>query len=1048
MTSITQTISSFTGGISQQPDALKVPGQVTEAKNVLPDITTGGLLKRPGGQLVKSLSDGTNNSYTTGRWFHYYRDETEQYIGQIIRRNGHADDGKVRIWRCSDGVEMHVENLSSQNSALLSYLQHSTDEDLQTLTLNDFTYVTNRTKTTAMSSTVEATRPPEAYVELKKVAYASQYALNLFDNTSTTLLNTATRISVEGINLGYDPMLPNVGTKIFSINGIPEIQTINTASATDDDYYRISDGTTTISVHFDLGGNNLERTERLAEGFRNHSDYHKLKFTIGTTAEKDNINDDVDYGTTFRLVFKEGGSQSTLATLIRSSSDGGSADQTFTATRTVTGTNSSANSKENLYFRISVTGQSVPHSRDETPTYYGRYQVSIDLLHGGEGWTQGQVIEVGFKGCSMQVTIDEVSTSKVQANLGLIRPTPTSFDTKTTVTAESIIGALRTDIAATSSFSDANVQQIGNGLYITRSSGSFNLTTPVDELLNVLSDSVKDVTELPNQCKHGYVVKVANSEAEEDDYYVKFFGDNDRDGNGVWEECAKPGTNIEYNAATLPIQIARQSSTTADQSGNTHTNGWFKISQIDWENALVGDTTVEGTNPRASFVGKTINKMMFWRNRLIMLSDENIIMSQAGEFYNFWAKTALTSTATDVIDISCSSQYPAIIYDGINTNSGLVLFTKNQQFLLSTDSDILSPLTAKVNSISSYNFNHTTNPVSLGTTIAFLDNAGKYSRLWEMAQVAREGEPSVLDQSKVVSQLLSNNVTQISNSKENGALFFSEKGTSTLFGYRYFSVAGERIQQAWFTWELQGTIQTHCVLDDALYVVVRNNAKDQMLRFDLKRETTTDLITSGTDEFRIHLDNSESVTIAANAYNSTTDKTTFSKPAGFEGSGQLAIIEDNGTNITRYAEVTVNGSNLEITGDWSNGTYFLGYLFDMQIEFPRFYLKKTEGTKTTSDTRSSLVLHRVKLNLGASGLYKTILKRIGKPDYEELHESPLSDNYDANAAAFYTESSKTIPIYDRNINTTLILKSTHPSPATIHSMTWEGDWTNRYYKNV
>ena len=317
-----------------------------------------------------------------------------------------------------------------------------------------------------------------------------------------------------------------------------------------------------------------------------------------------------------------------------------------------------------------------------------------------------------------------------------------------------------------------------------------------------------------------------------------------------------------------------------------------------------------------------------------------------------------------------------------------------------------------------------------------------------MAQVAREGEPSVLDQSKVVSQLLSNNVTQISNSKENGALFFSEQGTSTLYGYRYFSVAGERVQQAWFTWDLQGTIQTHCVLDDALYVVVRNNDKDQMLRFDLKRETTTDLITSGTDEFRIHLDNSEAVTIAANAYNSTTNKTTFSKPTGFEGSGQLAIIEDNGTNITRYAEVTVNGSNLEITGDWSNGTYFLGYLFDMQIEFPRFYIKKTEGTKTTSDTRSSLVLHRVKLNLGSSGLYKTILKRIGKPDYEELHESPLSDNYDANAAAFYTESSKTIPIYDRNINTTLILKSTHPSPATLHSMTWEGDWTDRYYRNV
>ncbi len=1182
MTSITQTISSFTGGISQQPDALKVPGQVTEAKNVLPDITTGGLLKRPGGQLVKSLSDGTNNSYTTGRWFHYYRDETEQYIGQIIRRNGHADDGKVRMWRCSDGVEMHVENLSSQNSALLSYLQHSTDEDLQTLTLNDYTYVTNRTKTVAMkalSSGDNDLRPPEAFIELKKVAYASQYAVNLFDTIATTEVKTATRIKVVASSLNSDSSCPNVGTEIFKVGTgdqdlttskqyfkfsllavgqnaedqffendenatytlvyIPPAWTTNTYYSQGDlvlgesDNSRIykrtgsaitSSGSvpshdsgesggwtvitsTTYSATSDVASTQLYNGQpcievSTQEQINSASALTQLttEFTAGNANFPFELND-TDYNTSgSSITYKwkiEGDYSDQISRIILRKTTGNNNNEKYT----IGGNNVSSAAdgalstnrgrlaitsygfaahnvlpagRDSLYFRLTTTGQAVPDATGDN--YSCRYTTTVDLLHGGSGWEPGDKIQIRMKEGIHVIEVEETSISKVQANLGLIRPTPTSFDTKTTVTAESILGSLRTAILGTNNsgentlfqwdddsadegtnnYNGYQVKQVGNGIYITRPSNiqngveqnTFNINTPVGELLNVLTGSVKDVTELPNQCKHGYIVKVANSEAEEDDYYLKFFGDNDRDGTGVWEECVKPGVEIQYDPTKLPIQIVRQSSTTADGSGNTHTNGWFKISQIDWESALVGDTAVEGTNPRASFVGKTINKMMFWRNRLIMLSDENIIMSQAGEFYNFWAKTALTSTATDVIDISCSSQYPAIIYDGINTNSGLVLFTKNQQFLLSTDSDILSPLTAKVNSISSYNFNHTTNPVSIGTTIAFLDNAGKYSRLWEMAQVAREGEPSVLDQSKVVSQLLSNNVTQISNSKENGALFFSEKGTSTLFGYRYFSVAGERIQQAWFTWELQGTIQTHCVLDDALYVVVRNNAKDQMLRFDLKRETTTDLITSGTDEFRIHLDNSESVTIAANAYNSTTDKTTFSKPAGFEGSGQLAIIEDNGTNITRYAEVTVNGSNLEITGDWSNGTYFLGYLFDMQIEFPRFYLKKTEGTKTTSDTRSSLVLHRVKLNLGASGLYKTILKRIGKPDYEELHESPLSDNYDANAAAFYTESSKTIPIYDRNINTTLILKSTHPSPATLHSMTWEGDWTDRYYKNV
>ena len=55
MASLSQTIPSLTGGISQQPDELKVPGQVKDMVNAYPDITEG-LLKLPGGILIKSLS--------------------------------------------------------------------------------------------------------------------------------------------------------------------------------------------------------------------------------------------------------------------------------------------------------------------------------------------------------------------------------------------------------------------------------------------------------------------------------------------------------------------------------------------------------------------------------------------------------------------------------------------------------------------------------------------------------------------------------------------------------------------------------------------------------------------------------------------------------------------------------------------------------------------------------------------------------------------------------------------------------------------------------
>ena len=101
MASITQNIPTLNGGLSQQPDELKIPGQVSVAKNVIPDVTHG-LMKRPGGKLVASLSDGTNNSNTNGRWFSYYRDENEQYIGQI------SSAGDINVWRCSDGAEMVV----------------------------------------------------------------------------------------------------------------------------------------------------------------------------------------------------------------------------------------------------------------------------------------------------------------------------------------------------------------------------------------------------------------------------------------------------------------------------------------------------------------------------------------------------------------------------------------------------------------------------------------------------------------------------------------------------------------------------------------------------------------------------------------------------------------------------------------------------------------------------------------------------------------------------------------------------------------------------
>ena len=1117
MASITQTIDNYTGGISQQPDEKKLPGQVVEAKNVLPDIVEG-LLKRPGSRLIGSLSDGTNNSQTNGRWFHYYRDEAEQYIGQISRT------GDINVWRCSDGQEMTVNYDSGTSAALTSYLTHTNDEDIQTLTLNDYTYFTNRTKTTAMAATIAPAKPKEAYIELKKIAYASQYGFNVFDDNSLQTTTTATRLKIISEDLDNDSYCPNVGTEIFNKSGglLEEqiVTGVDVGTDAGDDFiltdescdykvkytpaawagstaYNVGDyvsanskiykartsgtstGVTAPSVSTGtqtIGGNiweyihnaihitltvsaTIASLDSLISEFRDHTWYTRLPFTLAflsynTTAETGE----------FKIIYKDPGNKTNTTTeFTRYYADGGG-DATKTIdtsagaygqlSDSITGTID--NTKQDLYFRLTTTGQAVPEGSgtDASPAYQCRYNTVLDLLHGGSGWALGDVITVTMKNGIYTIKVDEISESRIQANLGLVRPTPTSFDAKTTVTSDAILGSLRTELIAADDDADDwvtwdeseqyGIKQIGNGLYIKRKdqTATFGISSPVGDLLNVLTDSVADVADLPTQCRDGYVIKVRNSDAEQDDYFVKFEGDETgKDGKGSWTECPEPGRKIEIDPDTMPIQMVREA------------DGTFTVSQITWDNCLVGSTV---TVPEPSFIGKAINKMLFWRNRLILLSDENVNMSQPGHFYNFWPKSAITYTASDNIDISCSSEFPAIIQDGVQTNSGLVLLTKTQQFLLTTDSDILSPITAKISALSTYNFNASSNPISLGTSIGFLDNAGKFSRFWEMFNILREGEPIVIDQTKVVSKLFDKDINKISNSRENGIVFFCKKDSSTLYGLRYFNTGERRVQQSWFTWELTGTIQHHAVLDDSLYVILRNNGKDTMQKIGIKIDT--DSVTSVDDKnnadatddvtYRVHLDTTS--TISSGTYDATTDITTFTKPNGYESTAQLNVYDNNTTsdNIGEVGVVTVDSYELKVPGDWSSRTVVLGYLYDMQIQLPTIYKLTQKEQSSIADTHSSLVVHRVKMNFGGSGLYTTTIDRKGKPSYTETWDPPLADDYSANTSIIEDLITQTIPTYEKNKNLTVTIKSTAPTPATLYSMSWEGDYTPKYYQRV
>ena len=919
MAGITQTIPQYSAGISEQPDHLKFPGQVTDVVNAIPDVTKG-LFKRPGSKRIGT--DALSSVQSGGSWFHYFRDETEgSYIGQV------AADGQVRVWRCTDGQLMttsYTHDGVNHQSTVQAYLATSEPENLQFLTINDTTFVNSRDTTNAntlvgTTGTTDATPDAHfAFIELLRTENGRQYGLNFYNDATVQTLTRATRIKIQSDNLDETDGsgdCPGIGTEVFSVD---------------------------------------------------------------------------------------------------------------------------SGSKTNLIFRLNTLGQqgvspnySASQNGPGGNNYRCSYNREVVLLHGGEGWTTGDTTTVTMEGFNYTIRVEDHETTSVNANLKLVRPEPTPFDADTAVTADTILAGMKTEIDTISGLS---AKIIGTGIYIS-SANNFNVTVVEEDLMRVMQSSVNDVTNLPNQCKHGYIVKISNSRmAEEDDYYLRFDGENDRDGSGSWSECAKPG--IAKSLTNMPLVIQRTATTT------------FTVRPFTYRDRDVGDDT---TNPMPSFVGGRINKVLFFRNRLALLSGENVVLCRPGTLGipDFFVESALTVGAADPIDISAASMFPSELFDGIEINTGLLVFSTNQQFLLSSDDTVLNPDTAKLRSVSTFNYNKDIAPISLGTTVAYVDNSNKFSRFNEMANTRREGEPNVVEVSKIVPTLLPKDIDLLTNSRENAIILLGKTNSDTVFGYKYLNVGEKRQQAAWFKWKLNNPLIYHFIIDDEYFFLDSDYYLQsiKLIQSDNDPSTSIDNV-----DFLLHVDNH--TTVSGGSFNSTTNITTFTGVSWLNTvttpNHDLVVIDTNtsASRVGRYAKATVSGTSFTLPGNWSGVTLTIGYIYPYQVKFPRFYPQKQAEQQVVSDTNSSLVVHRIKFHFGKVGLYETKLERVGKPDYTEVYESTELDEYDASDAPYLAEFIKTVPVYERNTNVEITLTSSHPAPATLRSLSWEGDANQKYYRRV
>ena len=572
------------------------------------------------------------------------------------------------------------------------------------------------------------------------------------------------------------------------------------------------------------------------------------------------------------------------------------------------------------------------------------------------------------------------------------------YTSPTTATYDELLTELKSRIDGLN-ISNLVVTKYDDSLHLVRNSGAteFKITAkggPNSDKLYVVQDQVDNVSELPVQTIHDRTVKVINTDSPYDTYWAKFVAEDGVSGRGYWAETIDPTLSTGLTDTTMPHELVNPSTNT------------FEFRKIAWVARKVGDDV---TNPQPSFVGEKIQQCFFHNSRLGFLSKDNVALSQTQDFYNFYSVSAQTQTASDPVDLSCSAIRPAALHGVIPTTQGLVLFSKSQQFLMSSGNGILTPATTTIRTISNYEMDTKVDPVDMGTNINFISKTPAYTRIFGMITRGQDENPQVLDLGRVVNEWVPATIDTFIASPQNQFLALSSQSDNKIYFYRVYNDGKENVLEAWFNWQLMGNVQGIAVDSDDMFAVTKQGGQFTLSVASLS-QSPSDAIIVNNDGSRIN-PCMDLYTTAKNAaankkvdwdatnrfskcyipWNNVTGLTPVIVIKGTTATGQFTesgftttpiVVTDDGSD----PYFKVEGKNLKTDKDGNSieNDVIVGWKYDLDIILPKTYVRTDEKQKV-SDYTATLTVARMKFSVGLSGVMGFKLKstgvRQGKKEY-------------------------------------------------------------------
>lgn len=538
---------------------------------------------------------------------------------------------------------------------------------------------------------------------------------------------------------------------------------------------------------------------------------------------------------------------------------------------------------------------------------------------------------------------------------------------------------------------------------------------------------VQKFSDLPARCWDGFRVRiVGENPSKDDDYYLEYSSDSFYK-NGVWKECCGWEQLNRINSATMPHTLIREA------------DGTFTFKRATWRDRKCGD---DYSVPWPSFVEARIEDVFFYRNRLGFIADENVILSGAGEYFQFWPDTATSVLPTDPIDFAvsgaASDDRVTLLRYALPFEENLILFADQNQFQLGDGgSNYLAPDTARVNPTTYYECSALCKPVCSGQGLYFVSELGDFSAVREYTVSPDSVSGDAPEVTSHIPKYLPKGMFKMTNAVNDGALFaISKEAQSTIFVYRFFWVGEEKVQSSWSRWTLadDAKILSIACIQSSLSLVVQY--PDGVFLERLSLNTRGEEAELG---FKVHLDRKLRV---LGTYNEDSDTTTWELPYLSNQPGITVMLGDGFTEHSPAAILTnsvpYSPNTIKAGGRYDEAEVIVGIPYEKRYRFSQQFIRESKEPGAPVIRSGRLQLLDFTVSYKDSGYFKTEVKSVGHKPLVREHLGTLG-SFGLRFGKPVIESGKfRFPVRARADQVNIDIVNASPYPSCFQAAEWTG----------